>query len=119
MTVQRNLLSLVNKSVKPFAVLAAGLLLSFSALAMSLQDAKSQGFLGEQQNGYLGLVKANPEASAVMTDVNAKRRAQYEKIAKKNNISVDDVAKLAAQKAIGAADKGHYVQDSNGKWFKK
>ncbi|CAD6367224.1 YdbL family protein [Shewanella putrefaciens] len=94
-------------------------LLSQSAFAMSLQEAKSQGFLGEQANGYLGLVQANPEAKAVMDDVNNKRRAHYETIAKKNNISAADVAKLAGEKAIAATDKGNYVQDASGKWIKK
>ncbi|EGM70284.1 YdbL family protein [Shewanella sp. HN-41] len=93
--------------------------LSLSAFAMSLQEAKSQGYLGEQANGYLGLVKANPEAKAVMDDVNNKRRAHYETIAKKNNISAADVAKLAGEKAIAATDKGNYVQDAKGKWIKK
>ncbi len=93
--------------------------LSLSAFAMSLQEAKSQGYLGEQANGYLGLVQANPEAKAVMDDVNNKRRAHYETIAKKNNISAADVAKLAGEKAIAATDKGNYVQDASGKWIKK
>nr|WP_083948266.1 YdbL family protein [Shewanella morhuae] len=93
--------------------------LSLSAFAMSLQDAKSQGYLGEQPNGYLGLVQANPEAKAVMDDVNNKRRAHYETIAKKNKLSPTEVAKLAGEKAIAATDKGNYVQDSNGKWIKK
>lgn len=93
--------------------------LSLSAFAMSLQDAKSQGYLGEQANGYLGLVQANPEAKAVMDDVNNKRRAHYETIAKKNNLSPTDVAKLAGAKAINATEKGNYVQDNKGKWIKK
>jgi len=90
--------------------------LSLSAFAMSLQEAKSQGYLGEQSNGYLGLVQANPEAKAVMDDVNNKRRAHYETIAKKNKLSP---AKLAGEKAIAATDKGNYVQDAKGKWIKK
>lgn len=93
--------------------------LSLSAFAMSLHEAKSQGYLGEQANGYLGLVKTNPEAKAVMDEVNNKRRAHYETIAKKNNISVSDVAKLAGEKAIAAADKGNYVQNAQGKWVQK
>ncbi|MCS6097768.1 YdbL family protein [Shewanella baltica] len=93
--------------------------LSLSAFAMSLQEAKSQGYLGEQANGYLGLVQANPEAKAVMDDVNNKRRAHYETIAKKNKLSSADVAKLAGEKAIAATDKGNYVQDAKGKWIKK
>ncbi|MGL6123799.1 MAG: YdbL family protein [Shewanella sp.] len=93
--------------------------LSLSAFAMSLQEAKSQGYLGEQPNGYLGLVQAHPEAKAVMDDVNNKRRAHYETIAKKNKLSPTDIATLAGNKAIAASDKGHYVQDAKGQWLKK
>ncbi len=99
--------------------LVMGLLLSFSAYAMSLKDAKTQGYLGEQLNGYLGLVKSNNAAKDLMLKVNAKRRAHYQKIAKKNNISTEDVAKLAGQKAIKATEKGNYIQTSQGKWQKK
>ncbi|OIN16172.1 YdbL family protein [Shewanella indica] len=99
--------------------LTAALLMSFCVFAIGLQDAKSQGLVGEQQNGYLGVVKSSAEVSALVKDVNAKRRAHYEKIARQNGISVDDVAKLAGAKAIAAADKGHIVQDASGKWVRK
>ncbi|MBT1445723.1 DUF1318 domain-containing protein [Shewanella sp. JM162201] len=97
----------------------ASALLSFNLFAMDLQQAKAQGLVGEQQNGYLGLVQGSAEARALVDDINAKRRAQYEKIAAKNKIATSDVAKLAAEKAIKAADKGHFVQDPSGKWVKK
>lgn len=105
---------------KPTLLLLLGLgLFSLNAFAMSLQEAKSQGYLGEQLNGYLGLVQNNSDAKAVMDEVNNKRRAHYETIAKKNNISAADVAKLAGEKAIAATDKGNYVQNAKGKWVKK
>ncbi|MDR8523603.1 MULTISPECIES: YdbL family protein [Shewanella] len=100
-------------------VLIASLLLSFNAFAISLQDAKAQGLVGEQINGYLGVVKNSAEAKAVVSSVNAKRKAHYEKIANKNQISVSDVAKLAAEKAIQATKKGHYIQNRSGNWVKK
>ena len=100
-------------------LLAAGLLLSLNAFAISLQDAKSQGLVGEQTNGYLGVVVNNKDADKLVDSVNAKRRAHYEKIAKKNGISVDDVAKLAAEKAIAATQQGQFIQTPQGKWIKK
>ena len=100
-------------------LLVASLILSFNAFAISLQDAKAQGLVGEQANGYLGVVKKSADAKAVVSSVNAKRKAHYEKIAKKNRISVNDVAKLAAEKAIKATKKGHYIKNQSGKWIKK
>ncbi|ABZ76997.1 conserved hypothetical protein [Shewanella halifaxensis HAW-EB4] len=100
-------------------VLVASLILSFNAFAISLQDAKAQGLVGEQINGYLGVVQNSAEAKAVASSVNTKRKAHYEKIAKQNSISVSDVAKLAAERAIQATKKGHYIQSKSGKWIKK
>ncbi|AQS36695.1 hypothetical protein Sps_01529 [Shewanella psychrophila] len=100
-------------------VLAAGLLLSLNAFAISLHDAKSQGLVGEQTNGYLGIVKSSPDASALAKQVNAKRKSHYQKIAKKNGISVAEVSKMAAEKAMKATKKGQFIQSKSGKWIKK
>ena len=100
-------------------VLAAGLLLSLNAFAISLHDAKSQGLVGEQTNGYLGIVKTSPDASALAKQGNAMRKAHYENIAKKNGISITEVAKMAAEKAMKATKKGLYIQTKSGKWIKK
>ncbi|MCG9696818.1 YdbL family protein [Shewanella sp. Isolate11] len=100
-------------------LLVTALVFSFNAFAISLHDAKSQGLVGEQTDGYLGVVVNSSEAQALAKSVNSKRRAHYEKIAKKNGISVDDVAKLAAQKAIEATAQGEYIQTPQGKWIKK
>ncbi|MEI6860365.1 MAG: YdbL family protein [Shewanella sp.] len=100
-------------------LLTAGLLLSLNTFAISLHDAKSQGMVGEQTNGYLGIVKTSSDANALAKKVNAKRQTYYHKIASKNGISVDEVAKLAAEKAIKATKKGLYIQTKRGKWIKK
>ncbi|MCL1067952.1 YdbL family protein [Shewanella olleyana] len=99
--------------------LLTGLLVSVNAYALTLQQAKSQGLVGEQTNGYLGLVVNNTEAKQLMTEVNAKRKQHYQKIAKKNKLSTSDVANRAAKKAIAAADKNHFIQNSAGKWQQK
>ena len=55
----------------------AGLLFSVAALALELDDAKNMGLVGEQPNGYLGLISANsPEAAALVVDINAKRQGK-------------------------------------------
>ncbi|QSX31392.1 YdbL family protein [Shewanella cyperi] len=105
--------------MKKLLLLLVSALLAFQAMAMDLHQAKSMGYLGEQNDGYLGLVKANDEARAIMDEVNAKRRAHYQKIAAQNQISTEDVAKLAAEKAIRAADKGEWIQDAKGNWLRK
>ncbi|MCV5538283.1 DUF1318 domain-containing protein, partial [Escherichia coli] len=45
--------------------------------------------------------------------------ASYQQLAKQNNVSVDDIAKLAGQKLVARAKPGEYVQGINGKWVRK
>ncbi|PKG65032.1 MULTISPECIES: YdbL family protein [Pseudoalteromonas] len=98
--------------------LVSAVCMSFSAWAISLDDAKNQGFVGEDSSGYLGLVVQNAEAKAIVDDINAKRKAQYLKLAKKNNLSLSQVEALAAAKTIEKTQSGHYVE-VNGNWVKK
>ena len=99
----------------------AGLGWSAPSWAISLQDAKSQGLVGEQPNGYLGLVKANASADvkAMMNDINAQRKQEYQRIAKSNNTKLDVVEALAGKKAIERTPSGQYVKLPSGQWAKK
>ena len=56
---------------------------SFSAWAISLDDAKSQGLVGEDSSGYLGLVVNNSEAKAVVDEINAKAQRAVLKASEK------------------------------------
>ncbi len=47
------------------------LILSFSAFALELSNAKEQGLVGEQRNGLLGVVQASPEAAQLVEDINS------------------------------------------------
>lgn len=102
-------------------VVIAALLLGVSslALALDLDAAKGQGLVGEQPNGYLGVVKATPEAVELVADINARRREAYERIARENGITLDQVANLAGQKAIERSAAGIYIRTPDGQWVTK
>jgi uncharacterized protein YdbL (DUF1318 family) len=91
------------------------------AWSVTLEQAKSQGLVGEQPNGYLGVVVANAsgDVQALIADVNNKRRAEYQGIAQRNNASVEAVEALAGKKAIERTPPGHYVRLPSGQWVKK
>ncbi len=97
------------------------LTLAPAAWAISLQDAKQQGLVGEQRDGYIGLVVSttNAEVSQLIAEVNRERLARYEQIARENGISLEQVQALAAKQAFEATQSGHFVQDANGRWQKK
>ena len=70
-------------------------LLAFSpaAWAITLQEAKQQGVVGEQRDGYLGVVNSavSAEVQALIDQVNRERRERYQQIAQQNGISVAQV----------------------------
>ena len=70
-----------------------------NAWALDLKEAKSSGFVKENATGYLDVVSSgNSDVVALVKDVNAKRKARYVEIAKRNKISVSSVEKQAAKK---------------------
>lgn len=105
-------------------IMVAGFVLSWFlgislASAISLEEAKAKGLLGEKQNGYLGVVNAgNPEAQALANNVNQKRRQAYEDIARRDGTTLDVVESLAGEKAVQKTKPGYFVEGPGG-WLKK
>lgn len=99
----------------------AVLFLSISPLVMALDldGAKAQGLVGEQPDGYLGVVQATPEAVALAADINAKRKAAYEEIARKNGATLAQVAAMTGEKVIAKAAPGTFIKTPQGQWQKK
>jgi len=88
-------------------------------LALTLEEAKTKGLVGEKSNGYLGVVVAgNAEAQALASDVNQKRREAYQEIASREKANLKAVETLAGEKAIEKTKPGNFVEGSGG-WIKK
>ncbi len=93
---------------------------SFSLLALTLDEAKTNGLVGETLSGYLAVVQANnSEATKLVADINVQRTVKYSEIAQKNNLKTKDVASIAGQKLVTRASAGEYVRGINGQWMKK
>lgn len=102
------------------SALVVTLLCVSSAMALSLDEAKQKGLVGETSSGYLGLVDSSSnDAKALITDINGKRKAEYQRIADKNSTDLGSVEKLAGKKAIEKTPTGQYVKTSNSDWIKK
>jgi uncharacterized protein YdbL (DUF1318 family) len=110
-----------------FKLSFCGLLLAVSLplMAMDLQQAmsslstaKTQGLVGEQPDGYLGVVTKSASADEIVKLINDARRAEYQRLAKDNNIALPDIEAIAGQKAMEKTPSGQYVQ-VNKKWMKK
>ncbi len=101
-------------------VLSATLLAAAAAAAADLQAAKQQGLIGERADGFLGVVVASAPADVVelVESVNAKRRAEYRRIASSNDLTLEQVQALAGKKAIERTRPGDWVME-NGGWRQK
>ncbi len=97
------------------------LLLALPAAAASLDEAKASGEVGEQVDGYVGLVsgKGTAAARALVEKVNAGRREAYAEIARANGISVEAVAARAGERLVKRAAPGEWVRDSSGSWKRR
>lgn len=98
-------------------ILALGL--SVQAFALTLNDARTQGRVGETLSGYIAPLRQDAETLALVNEINAARSESYQKLADDNNLPVDEVAKMAGQKLVARAQPGEYVKGINGKWMKK
>lgn len=101
------------------AVLSGMLLLSAPLQALTLDEARSRGLVGETLSGYVAVVVQNDDAQALVKKINAARLESYQQLAQSNNLKVDDVARLAGQKLVARAQSGEYVRGINGKWLRK
>ena len=82
-------------------ILPLGLALTLFALpasALELAQAKSQGLVQETASGYLKVVKQTDEVKSLVQKINAGRKAEYQRIAKKNGTSLSAVEQLAGQR---------------------
>ena len=96
------------------------LLLSVApAFALSLEEAKQRGLVGETPSGYLEAVAPSSEAQQLVSEINAKRTAAYKAIAAKNGAGVEAVAQIAGKEAIEKAAAGTFIKLPGGGWTRK
>ncbi|CTW05859.1 DUF1318 domain-containing protein [Escherichia albertii] len=94
-------------------------LMSSNVMALTLNEARSQGRVGETLNGYLVALQTDAETQELVKDINEARNRSYQQLAKQNNLSTEDIAKLVGQKLVERAKPGEFVQGINGKWLRK
>lgn len=93
--------------------------MSLSEAMGALGEAKAQGLVGEQPDGYLGVVRSNDRAENIVRLINQARRDEYRRVARENNIDLRDVELMAGQKAIDRTPTGQYIRMPDGQWRRK
>ncbi|PLK24956.1 DUF1318 domain-containing protein [Porphyrobacter sp. TH134] len=79
--------------------------------------ARAEGQVGEQADGYLGIVGAgNGALQDLVNDINIKRRAIYADKAKENNATLEAYALTAGCQAIARTTPGEKYRAPDGSW---
>jgi len=100
-------------------VMLALLLASPVSYALTLEEARAQGRVGETLTGYLAPVAQDAETATLVARINQARAASYREVAQQNGLPVDAVAKMAGQKLVTRRKPGEYGRGINGRWMKK
>jgi uncharacterized protein YdbL (DUF1318 family) len=105
------------------AMFAAATLMTAYAADPVIDQAKAQGIVGEQYDGYLGIAdpgRATAEVRRKVDQTNAGRLAEYTRISQKTGDSVQVVAAAMAEKLINNAAAGEMVKPGpSDPWRKK
>jgi len=79
--------------------------------------AREAGKVGEQADGYLGIVgAADPALQRLVDDINIKRRAVYAEKAKENNATLEAYALTAGCQAVVRTTPGEKYRTPDGSW---
>ena len=114
----------MNSFRKSMMALVAGatVLTGVASPAMAQRDpayaaARANGSVGEQIDGYLGIVgQATPALQTLINDINIQRRAVYTRKAQQNNATVEQYATTAGCQAIARTVPGEKYQAPDGSW---
>jgi hypothetical protein len=104
-----------------FFALALSAAPAFAAPA-AIESAKAQCIVGEQTDGYLGIIdesKADEALRREVRSVNQQRKAAYADLAARNGVTIEQAAQVTAERLLNGAPSGHCIQTPEGSWVKK
>ena len=86
-----------------------------------LKSLKAQGFVGENNRGYLEVLGNDSSARSLVDSENNDRRVIYKAIEVQNNLSsaLATIEKVFAQVQRDKASPGDKIQDEDGAWVTK
>lgn len=108
------------------AVLLLGLLAAPASADLAsdraaVDAAKAAGTVGEQGDGFLGLVSGSADAAvtAAVKNINAGRAQVYADTASKTGTTVDAAGQATAAQLIAKVPAGQYYKPLGGGWSRK
>ena len=92
------------------------------AATPAIENAKAQCAVGEQTDGYLGVVDGAAPSEAVKREVrtiNQQRKAAFADLAARNGITIEDAAALTGKRLVEGAAPGQCVRMPDGAWVRQ
>ena len=107
--------------VAALAFVSTGALAQTAAEKAVVDQAKAAGVIGEQGDGFLGLVSGAAAANvkAAMADINAGRAQAYKDIAAKSGVAESAAGEATARHLIDRLPAGEYYRPVGGAWTRK
>jgi len=84
-----------------------------------LVDLKARGVVGENNQGFLELLKGQTEKQNVVAAENQDRKTIYAQIAQQTDTNIQVVGQRRAIQIAEKAAPGEWLQDGSGKWRQK
>ena len=87
-----------------------------------IQRLKTSGVLGEDNQGFVKVLKPSPDADSLASGENADRQAIYQAMVDQNQLGPDGMAQVRsvfAEVQRGKAQPGEFVQLRSGEWVQK
>ncbi|MFY8048881.1 MAG: YdbL family protein [Erythrobacter sp.] len=103
--------------IAALALLALGAGAALAQRDPAYAAARAAGKVGEQPDGYLGIVGGgDPALQRLVDDINIKRRAVYAEKAQENNATLEAYALTAGCQAIARTTPGEKYMAPDGSW---
>ena len=106
---------------KLLIVAGAVALLGLSTMAMAQRDpayaaAREAKQVGEQPDGYLGVVSGGASVQALVRDINIKRKAAYTASAQASGATVEQFAFTSGCNLVAKVGRGEMYRTPAGQW---
>ncbi len=116
----RNTLTVLAIGLSLAVVGASGAVAQSAAAKATVDAAKAAGTVGEQADGFLGIVAGGDTAlRASVTEINTGRAAAYKDIAAKTGVTPEAAGQATAKQLYSRLAPGQYWRPLDGGWMKK
>ncbi|KQT32551.1 hypothetical protein ASG29_12355 [Sphingomonas sp. Leaf412] len=100
-------------------LIAATALVAAPALAQrdpAYAAARAAGQVGEQADGYLGVVGGGADVRAIVSNINIQRKAAYTRSAAEQGVAVDQFAFTSGCNLVAQTKPGEKYRAPDGSW---